>query len=61
MIQIHKERMTIAAVIGLVAYVAAAAVASVANPREPGLWMKLAPLLAMVCAIAFLFTLWLSS
>ena len=58
MIPVHKKRMAIAGVIGLVAFLAAALVASVANPREPGLWMKLAPWLAVVGAVALLFTLW---
>lgn len=57
-IPVHKKRMAVAGAIGLVAYVAAAVAASVAEPREPGLWMKLAPWLAAAGAVAFLFALW---
>lgn len=55
---VHKKRMAIAGAIGLMSCVAAAAVASAANPRELGFGMKLAPLLAMVGAVAFLLTIW---
>jgi len=57
-IPVHKKRMAIGGVISLIACVAAGAVASAANPREPGLGMKLAPLLAMAGAVSLLFTLW---
>ena len=47
MIAGHKKRMTVEAIIGVTAYVAAAVVASGASPREPGLGMKIVPLLAV--------------
>ncbi len=55
----HKKRMTVAGVIFLVVCVAAVLVAGAANPREPGLGMKVAPLLGIGGGIALLITFWL--
>ena len=47
MLPAYKRRMTIAGVIFAVACAAAVLVASASTPRDPGLGMKVAPLLGM--------------
>jgi len=58
MIPAYKKRTTIAGVAFLAAYIAATIAASAANPRDPGLGIKVAPLLAMVGGIALLCAVW---
>ena len=58
MIVAYKKKTTISGVVFLTACIATALVARAANPRDPGLAMKVAPVLAGVSVLALVSTIW---
>ena len=59
MIPAYKKRTMIAGMVSLAAFVTAAIVASASNPRDPGLGMRLVPIIAAIGGIGLLCTVWL--
>ena len=58
MIQAYKKRTSAAGAVCLVAIIAAVVIASVIDPKQPGLANVVVPLLSLAAGIAFVLACW---